>query len=53
MNVDGKELDIEKENLHRRARCYIHAWWRGLSALLSVEPAAIRRPLRFFAAVVF
>ena len=53
MNVDGKELEIEKENLHRRARCYIHAWWRGLSALLSVEPAAIRRPLRFFAAVVF
>lgn len=53
MNVDGKERDIKKENLHRRARCYTHAWWRGVSALLSVELAAIRRPLRFFAAVVF
>ena len=49
MNVDGKQLDIKKENLYRRARCYIHAWWRGLSALLSVELAAIYRPLRFFA----
>ena len=53
MNVDGKQLDIKKENVYRRARCYIHAWWRGLSALLSVELAAIYRPLRLFAAVVF
>ena len=49
MNVDGKQRDIKKESLYRRARCYIHAWWRGLSALLSVELAAIYRPLRFFA----
>ena len=53
MNVDGKERDIKKENLYRPARCYAHAWWRGLSALLSVELAAIYRPLRLFAAVVF
>ena len=53
MNVDGKERDINKENLYRPARCYAHAWWRGLSALLSVELAAIRSPLRFFAAVFF
>ena len=53
MNVGWKERDIKKENLHRRARYYTQAWWRGVSALLSVELAAIRRPLRFFAAAFF